>query len=111
MALEINQVSSKQSQHALNSIGEVSVCLERHEVGLTENGQLGLETKELAFCGAVELPLFGSGVTSIAVGDGARGGQCGQHELIGRDFGLPPGVLAGGSDDVGSEGDRLLPHL
>jgi hypothetical protein len=57
------------------------------------------------------LSLFRGSVSSIAVGDGARGAQRGEHELVGDDFCLSAGVLSGGFDDVGGKGNGLLPDL
>ena len=59
--------------------------LRGYEISLAGDGELGFQTKELAFRGAVQLPLFRSGVSSIAVGDGTGGRQCAQHELVGDD--------------------------
>ena len=42
-----------------------------------------------------KLPLFRSGVSSVAVGDGAGGRESGEHELVGDDFGLATSALAG----------------
>ena len=77
LALEVNKVSAKQSHHSLNSVRQIGVRLKRDEIRLAQNRQLGFEAEKITFCGPVQLPLFRRGVTSIAVSDGARRGQCG----------------------------------
>src|SRR5438105_4738602 len=81
------------------------------EVGLARDGELRLQSKELSFGRAVELPLFGGGVSSISVGDGSGGVERGEHELICQNFDFASGALPRGAHDLGSEGNSFLPDL
>ena len=111
LALEVHEVAAEQPVHALNAVREIGVSGRGNEVGLPSDGEVGLEAEQLAFCGPVELPLFRSGVTSIAVSNCACRRESGKHELVGHDFGLATSALAGRAHDVCGECDRFLPYL
>ena len=103
LTLEIHEVSTQQPTDALHAVREIGMRLSRYEISLAGNGELGLQTEELAFCGPVQLPLFRSGVSSISVSDGAGSSQRTEHELIGDHFRFAAGALFGAPDDFGAE--------
>lgn len=111
LSLEVHEISAEQAVDALDAIGQIGVNLCRDEVGLARDGEVGFQAEQFPFRRSVELPLLWSGVTSIAVGDGAGSGEGTQHELVGDDFRFTPGPLAGAADDFGAEGDGFLPYL
>ncbi len=45
------------------------MCLRRHEIGLSSDGDLRFQSHEIASCGSIEQPLLGRGVPRVAVGD------------------------------------------
>jgi len=78
---------------------------------VSKDGELGFEPEQLSFGGAIELPLLGSGVTSIAFGNVAGDGKGGDDEGIGGGFGFAPSAVAHDAKDLAAEGNRFLPDF
>lgn len=111
LTLQVDEVAGKQTVDALDSCGEVGVGVRGEKIGLACDGELGLEAKEIAFGGSIELSLFRCGVAAVAVGDGAGGGKGRGHEAVGDDLGFALGRLACRSHGFGGQGDGFLPDL
>lgn len=78
---------------------------------MSKNRKLGLEPKQLSLGGAIELPLFGSRVASVALGDMAGDREGGDDECIRGRFGFAPSAVAHDAEYFAAQGNRLLPDL
>ena len=78
---------------------------------MTQNRELGLESKQITFCSPVQLTLLGRRVASIPLGDVTGYGERGYDDGVRRALGFPPSTMPNDTEDFASQGDGLLPHF
>ena len=138
LPLEVHEIAAKHSADALNASYESGVRWCGQQVGLSENGELRFSFDRPGRGGAkmqspeyrariaggklegtvnntkwtgVRAPLLWCGVASISVRYCAGGVEGREHELVGYDLGFAARALSRCSDDIGAEGNGLLPHF
>ena len=87
------------------------MCGEREEVGVAQNGELCLEAQQVALGSSIKLSLFGDGIATVPFGDVTRDRECGEHDRVGRGFGLAPGDLPNTPEHLAAQRDSFLPHF
>ena len=95
----------------MNALEQLGVRLVGEQLRVAEDGDLCLESEQLPFSGAVQLPLLGGGVLAVAVGDVSGDGEGGERDGVRDGFGLATCGLANGTDDIAREGDGFLPDF
>lgn len=83
----------------------------REEVRMAQNRELGFESEKVSLCGSIELPLFRSGVASVALGDMTRDGDRGENQTVGCSLGFAFGDVANDAEYLAPQGDRFLPNF
>jgi hypothetical protein len=111
LSLQVDEIAAQQTRHALDARRQLGVERRRDQVGLTCDGELCLESEQLALRGSIQLSLLGGRIPTVPVRNEPSRIERGEHELVGNDLGLASRVLACGADDIGGEGDGLLPDF
>ena len=78
---------------------------------MTQNGELGLQSKQVALCGPVKLPLLGRRESPVAFGDMTRNGEGGSDDGVSRGLGFAACAVANDTEHFASQGDGLLPDF
>ena len=84
---------------------------EREEVGVSQAGELRLQSQQIALGGSIQLPLLWDRVAAVAFGDVTRNRHGGEHDGIGRRFGLASCDLANDAEHLATQRDSFLPHF
>ena len=90
---------------------QLRVRCRRDQVGVSQDGELRLETQEIPFCRAIQLSLLSDRVASVTVGDVSGDRECGSGQDISRGLRLPPSALTDDAEDLAGKGDGFLPDL
>jgi len=111
LTLEIDDVAGKQAANVVSSLQELSMGSDGEKIGVAQDGELGLEPKQVAFCSSVQLPLLGRCVAPVTFGNVTRDGEGGEDDRVRRAFGFAPRTVSNDAEDLAAEGDGLLPDF
>ena len=78
---------------------------------MAKDRKLSLESEQISFSGAIELPLLGRSVAAITFRDVTGDGERREHHRVGRGFRFSARGVAYGPQHFAAENDGFLPDL